>query len=206
MFSNAIDGQSQNRSRRSCHGSPGRIAGGFDAEWTSKREGAKSKALSDLQGSIIIAGAENENRKGLVCVAFEGKDSADITAQLSKQGIPRAHPQSRPLFRQRVRTLSGWKAASEFHFATTIARRRSDEVFASHGRDCLVVRSPYTRFIFVLYFLLLALSFPPQRESIVKATSYTVLVSYLLQFGDKIDTYYLEKWIPAVAGMTRQLV
>ena len=50
-------------------------------------EKGKIKGLLDLKGAIIIAGAENENRKGLVCVAFEGKDSADITAQLSKHGI-----------------------------------------------------------------------------------------------------------------------
>ncbi len=50
----------------------------------------KSKGLLNMKGSIIIAGAENQHRKGLVCVAFEGRDSVEIVSKLS-EGRIRVH-------------------------------------------------------------------------------------------------------------------
>ncbi|MEE9375250.1 MAG: aminotransferase class V-fold PLP-dependent enzyme [Rhizobiaceae bacterium] len=45
------------------------------------------KGLKAMQGVIFVGGADNKDRKGLVSVAFEDRDSEEIIAKLSKRGI-----------------------------------------------------------------------------------------------------------------------
>ncbi len=60
-------------------------------EWALTELMIKGKAgqrgLADMPGAQIIGGAENAARRGLVSVAFEGKDTAEIVAALNERGI-----------------------------------------------------------------------------------------------------------------------
>ncbi len=69
----------------------------------------KTKGLLELKGANIIGGADNQNRKGLVSVTFEGRDSEEIISKLSKQGI-RVHIRKADHYSNNILTPLGLKS------------------------------------------------------------------------------------------------